>query len=305
MDKPAVREVKYHPEHFHVLAPKTPFVDIILQSIKISPAEFSKIIELAEGYPNDQRLVEMVRLGGDASAKVPYLMETGETPETILSTLREIARPHIERLNSLPEPVRATIELLLSINSVPRGCEVYGIPALLEIDRMQGEMVRTLRSMMVGRKLAADFVQDNVTALQMLDKAWPELRKKKPGTWPYNKDLPGTAQMQFEPSFHHNQFVYLHEWCVIVDTPHTAELGYFTPSVLKRPLPEHVPVPITGSADWLIREVGKVGRQFTRALLDIIRARLDAEKIALIARNSEEIRIHAQEALREFIEKTP
>ena len=279
MDKPPIHPAKFHPEHFHVLSPKTPFVDIILQSIKISPSEFAKIIELAEGYPNDQRLVEMVRMGGDGSAKVPYLMETGETPESILTALREIARPHIERLNSLPEPIKATIELLLSINSVPHGCEVYGIPALLEIDRMQGEMVKTLRTMMVGRKLAADFVQDNVTALQMLDKAWPELRKKKPGSWPFDKELPKTAQMQFEPSIHHNQFVYLHELCVIVDSPHTAELKYFTPSVLKRPLPEHVQAPVTGSADWLIREVGKVGRQFTRALLDIIRAKLDAEKI--------------------------
>jgi hypothetical protein len=46
-------------------------------------------------------------------------------------------------------------------------------------------------------------------------------------------------------------------------------------------------------------------RHFTRALLEIIKAHLAAERVALEARNYEFISRQAQDALREYIEKTP
>jgi hypothetical protein len=82
-------------------------------------------------------------------------------------------------------------------------------------------------------------------------------------------------------------------------------LQALTPAVLRRPLPSHIPAPATGSADWLLREVGKIGRQFTRALVEIIKTHLAAERIALEARNYELITRQAHEALREFIEANP
>jgi hypothetical protein len=64
-------------------------------------------------------------------------------------------------------------------------------------------------------------------------------------------------------------------------------------------------VPTIGSADWLIREVGKVGRHFTRALLEIIKEHLVAEQVALDSRNYALINQQAQEALQEYVHKTP
>jgi hypothetical protein len=305
MSAPKHQQLTIDTRRYHVLAPLPPFVDICLQSTAIKSNEFSKIVNLADHYPNDPRMIEMVRMGGDASAKVPYLMGAGETADSILATLREIARPHVERIQSLPAPVQATIHLLLSMNTVPKGCEMVGIPALLEIDRIQGDIVKTLYELLNGRQLARDFRNDNITALQTLDRDWPRLREEKSSLW-HKKLLPEKAQMEYLPFFDKaGCLIYIHETCVIVDSPGVDKLQAFTPPVLKRPLPANVPVPITGSADWLVREVGKIGRHFTRALLEIIKAHLAAERLELEARNYDLINQHAQDALREFIENTP
>jgi hypothetical protein len=208
-------------------------------------------------------------------------------------------------MESLPTPIQATIHLLLSMNTVPEGYEIYGIPALLEIDRIQENMVETLHDLMIGRQLAKDFQDANITALEILDQDWPRLREKKSSLW-HKKLLPEKAQMQYIPFFDKaDRLISLHETCVIVDSPEVQILQALTPPVLQRPLPDNIPAPTTGSADWLIREVGKVGRHFTRALLEIIKAHLAAEQVALEARNYEYISRQAQDALREYIEKTP
>ena len=91
MANPQHHKLKVDLERFTILAPIPPFVDVILQFCLINRQEFIKIAELAASYPNDPRMIEMVRKAGDASAKVPYLMETGETPQSILEALREVA----------------------------------------------------------------------------------------------------------------------------------------------------------------------------------------------------------------------
>jgi hypothetical protein len=305
MNKHRGRQLTIDTGRYYILAPPLPFVDVCLQSTAINPDEFSKIVNLSANYQDDPRMIEMVRMGGDASAKVPYLLQAGETADSILATLREIARPHIERMENLPASIQATIHLLLSMNTVPKGCEIYGIPALLEIDRIQEDMVRTLHDLMIGRQIAKDFQDGNIAALQMLDQDWPRLREKKSSLW-HKKLLPEKAQMQYIPFFDKaDRLISLHETCVIVDSPEVQILQALTPPVLQRPLADNIPAPTTGSADWLIREVGKVGRHFTRALLEIIKAHLAAERVALEARNYEYISRQAQDALREYIEKTP
>jgi hypothetical protein len=191
------------------------------------------------------------------------------------------------------------------MNTVPKGYETAGIPALLEIDRIQEEMIKTLHDLMAGRQLAKDFHNDNALALQMLDRDWPRLREEKTFLW-HKKLIPETAKMQYKPFYDKaDRLVSVHETCVIVDAPDVHRLQALIPPVLQRPLPANVPAPTTGSADWLIREIGKIGRHFTRALLEIIKVHLAAERVALEARNYALINQHAQDALREFIEKTP
>jgi hypothetical protein len=290
---------------YFVLSPIVPYLDICLQSIAINRHEFSQIEKFAQRYQNDPRLIEMVRKGGDASAKVPYLMDAEETPDSILATLRKIAAQHVERIRSLPDSVQATIHLLLSINTMPRGCEMCGIPALLEIDRMQGEIVQSLRSLMVGRKMAADFHSNNIGALKALDADWPRLRGAS-NLILSNSSLPETSRTHYRPVFSNaNRLVYLHETCVIVEAPDHRALRDLTPSVLQNPLPPNVPVPETGSADWLMRYIGKVGRHFTRALLGIMKARLETERVALEVNNYGLITEHALDAMRDYVEKNP
>lgn len=292
-------------ERFSILNPVPPFVDLCLRIADITPHEFSKIARHAAGFPNDARLIEMVRQAGDASAKVPYLLDVHETPATILETLREIARPHAEHLKTLPDPLRDTIYLLLSIHRAPRGCEAWVIAALLEMDRIQEQMIQVLRGLMPERRLAADFYRDNVTALKQLDRDWPRLRDERSTHW-HSQPLPEAPQMEYHPLFDdHNRLVSMHETCVIVDAPSAHLLKEFTPPVLRRPLPESESCPETGSVDWLIRDVGKIGRHFTRALLTIIKAHLKEEQVALDARNYERIHREAQEALQEFVKKAP
>ena len=291
--------------HYHMLSLIPPFVDVCLGTIAIKQPEFAKIVALADSYPNDPRLVEMVRQAGDASAKVPYLLDEGETPGSILAELRQIARPHVERIKSLPAQVQAAMHLRLSINEVPDGCETAVIPALLEVDRIQEAMVAELHERMSGRQLARDFQESNLTALQRLDQDWPHLRGEAGGLRSRGL-LPEKASMQYQPFFDRTgRLISLHEICAILDAPHAHALQMLTPPVLKRPLPAEVPVPLTGSVDWLIREVGKVGRHVTRALLEIIKAHLATERISLEARNYALINQQAIEALREYIEKTP
>lgn len=298
------RKLTINTEKFSVLDIVPPFVNVCLKSIAISADDFAKISQLAASYRNDARLIEIVRKEGDASAKIPYLLDTKETPASILSILRQVAQPHVEQLQRLPEPLRATIELLLSINAVPQGCETYGITALLEIDRMQAEMTQTLRGLMAGRQLAQEFYHDNVIALQQLDRDWPRLRNERSSHWSY-RTLPEKPQMQYHPLFNNDRVVGVYETCVIVDSPDTRILEQFTPGTLRRYLPDSEPVPATGSADWLIRDVGKIGRHFTRALLNIIKAHLEAEQVALEASNRNLIDRHAQEALKEFVKNSP
>jgi hypothetical protein len=307
MEKIIHRRSTIDTEHYFVLAPIPPFVDIILQSIAINRHDFSKVVNLAAVYQNDPRTIEMVRKCGDASAKVPYLIDDGETPDSILATLREIAQPHLGHIQSLPDRVQATIHLLLFINTVPLGCEMYGLPALLEIDRIQGEIVETLHDLMRGRQLARDFHNNNIIALQMLDRDWPRLREGKDPRWPKSPvSLPEQSTMQYVPFFDkYNRLIRLHETCVIVDAPDVHKLRWFIPPVLQRPLPANVPVPATGSAEWLIRESGKIGRHFTRALLEIVKAHLAVEQVALESRNYALINRHAQDALQEYVGRTP
>lgn len=289
-------------KRYTVLAPIPPFVDVIVQCTPIGPQEFAKIMELAESYQGDPRLIEMVRKAGDASAKVPYLLDYGETPQSILEALREVAAPHVENLKKLPGPMQATIHTLLSINMVPRGYEAYSISALLEIDRMQKAMTETLHKMMAGRKLAQEFHEDNEKALKLLDQKWHKMRTDLM-PWPFS--LPEQSQMQFFPSYYREHLIALREVCVIVDPPEARELRKLTPRVLQNPLPEDEMAPVTGSADWLLRMVGKVGRHFTRALLDIISRHLEAERVHLGSRNYDRINYEAQDALRSFVENTP
>jgi len=299
------RKLTVDTEHFSILNVTAPFVDICLQSAFISQREFSKIAQIASDYPNDARLIEMVRNAGDASGKVPYLMEAGETPASILVTLREVAQSQAERFQGLPNALQATICLLLSLNTIPNGCEAYAIAALLEIDRMQEEMIQTLRGLMSGRQLAQDFYHDNVAALKQLDQDWPRLRSERSSQW-HTRPLPEQPQMQYHPRFDdNNRVVGVQETCVIVETPGARMLRRLTPAVLQRPLPESEPAPTTRSVDWLIRDAGKVGRHFTRALLGIIKTHLEAEQVALDAGNPDLINRHAQGALQEFVKRTP
>ena len=294
-------------EHFSVLHITPPFVDICLQSTFISQREFLKIAEIAVGYPNDARLIEMVRIAGDASGKVPYLLAAGISPDSILATLREVAASQVEHFQGLPDALRSTICLLLSINTVPHGCETYALPALLEIEQMQGEMTQALRSLMSGRQLAQQFHLQNIAVLQQLDKDWPRLRSEKSSQWhTHTQPLPQQPQMQYHPTFdHNNRLVGVLETCVLVESPGAHLLRRLTPLVLQRPLPALNLVPSPRSVDWLIRDSGKVGRHFTRALLGIIKAHLKAEQVELEASNYGLINRYAQEAIEDFVRKTP
>ncbi|MEW6401946.1 MAG: hypothetical protein AB1649_09110 [Chloroflexota bacterium] len=307
MDTYRHRPLTIDTEQYFFLAPIPPFVDICLETVLIDRRDFSKITQLAANYRNDPRMIEMVRKAGDASAKVPYLMAVGETPGSILFILREIAQPYIEFLQRLPDEVQATIHLLLSLNRVPDGCEMYALPALLEIDRIQGGIVGTLRRFMSGRQLAREFHDNSLTALQTLDHDWPRLRHGKGPRWPRSPlPLPEQPEMQYVPFFDRTgRLIRLHERCVIVDAPGTRELQRFIPPVLQRPLPPTLSVATPGSADWLIHEVGKVGRHFTRALLEIIKDHLAAEQVEMDVRNYAQINQHAQDALQEYVGKTP
>jgi hypothetical protein len=295
---------RVHLEQFTVLAPFPPYVDVILQQSPISTQEFTRIAQMALSYPNDPRMIEMVRKAGDASAKVPYLMEYGETPQSILEALREVAAPYVEQLKKLPAPLQATIHTLLSVNIAPRGHESLGIPALLEINRIQKEMTETLHEMMASRKLAQEFHAENLNALKLLDQEWPNVRKSN-APWPYVQSLPEKTQMEFIPIYYHDRVVAVHEVCVIVDPPAARELKRLTPRILQNPLPEDEAAPVTGSVDWLLRLVGKVGRHFTRALLDIIVKHLDEERILSNSQNFDRINYEAHDALRLFIERNP
>lgn len=297
--------VKFNTKEYSILNLYPPFVDILLRISSIDQAEFQKIVKIAHSYSGDPRLVEMIRLAGDASAKVPYLLDEHETPESILATLRSIAAPHVTYLNGLPEKVQATIHTLLSVHKIPRGYEMYGIPALLEIDRIQGAMIAKLKEAMRGRKMAEEFYQANLAALQELDRDWQTLRE---GKFPFSRKsatIPPEAPMEFHGYFEGDRLLHIHETCVVVDPPRSSDFKKFIPPVLKRPLQEKTLVAATGSADWLIREVGKIGRHFTRALLEIIHDHLATEKIALDVRNYELINRAAHEILEDFIYRTP
>jgi hypothetical protein len=305
MPAPKDRQIQVDTNQFYVLSPILHFLDIIFQSTNIHKREFSRIVTLADKFQDDPRMVEVVNKCGDASAKVPYLIEKGETPDSILRTLRKIAEPHIEYLNRLPEHIQTTIHLLLSINVMPRGCEMYGIPALLEIDRIQGEMIGTLRQMMKDRPLAKAFHEHNRTALQLLDRDWPRIRKERTSRFSAIS-LPETANMKYKPFFSKEERLnYIQETCVIIDSPDAKILQPFIPRVLQDPFPHNEPAPMTGSADWLIRRSGKIGRHLTRALLGIIKERLAAERIPLEKDNYELINQRALETLHEYVGKLP
>ena len=305
MKNPEQFTFKFDANEYTILSPIPPFVDIILKNTHINQTEFLRIVGLTSSYQSDPRLIEMVRMAGDTSAKIPYLIDEGETAESILDTLRQVAKPHVEHLNNLPHRVQATIHTLLSINKLPAGYDMYGIPALLEVDRMQRDMIHTLKELMVGRKFAEEFYQANLNALKQLDHDWPSMRQGKTTYWPNIMTVPEKATMQYEAEFEHNQLKYLYETCVIVNPPKINDFKRFIPPVLQRPLAEKELVPVTGSADWLIREVGKVGRHITRALLEIIAEHLTAERIDLEYKNYELINRQALEVLDDYIKRFP
>jgi hypothetical protein len=305
MSAPRDRKVNIDTDQFYVISPILPFLDIIFQSIPIHKHDYPGIVALANKFQEDPRMVEVVNKCGDASAKVPYLIEAGETKDSILKTLRGIAEPHIEYLDHLPDKVQTTIHLLLSINTLPRGCETLGIPALLEIDRMQREMIETLRKLMRDRPLAKAFHEHNQTALQMLDRDWPRIREEKTSRFSALV-LPEHASMHYQPFFSdEGRLNYIQETCVILDSPDAKILRPYIPNVLRDPFPANEPVPSTGSADWLICKVGKIGRHLTRALLGIIKERLAAEQIPLEKDNYELINQRALETLHNYVEKMP
>lgn len=297
--------VKFDARKYSISSLVPPFIDFLLKTSEIDEMEFNRIVKIASSYPNDPRLVEMIRSAGDASAKVPYLIDDGETPESILTALREVAHPHWEYLNTLPGEVQSTIHTLLSVNKVPIGYEKYGILALLEIDRIQHEMTATLRTLMGGRKMAEECYQANVEALSELDRSWHILRQRTFPYWPKKTTIPEDSRMTFTGYYVNGRLKYINETYVIVDPPHGSDFLRFIPPILLRPLPEYQAVPETGSVDWLIREVGKVGRHFTRALLEIIREHLDAEEIALVAKNYDRINQEAREILDDFMTRFP
>ena len=301
-----IQKHKINPERFTLLAPVPPFVDQILICCAVSRADFPAILKCASSYPNDPRLIEMVRKAGDASAKVPYLIDYGETPDSILETLREIAAPHIEHIQTLPDVMQATIHSLLSINIVPNGCEAYGIPALLEIDRIQKEMSASLHGLMADRKPAQIIHENNRRALRVLDEEWPTIRKNS-RPWPVIQTLPEYATMQYLPIYFRDSLVGIREICVVVDAPDARELKRLTPPFLQSPLPEHIMPPSIGSADWLIRMVGKIGRHFTRALLDIINEHLQAERLHphLSSQDYEQLNREVQDAVRWYLDNKP
>jgi hypothetical protein len=305
MEKPTHFRIKFDTHEYSILVPVPPFVDILLKYSDIDHREFDKIKEKTGEYSNDPRLVEMVRLAGDASAKVPYLIDENETAQSILATLRKIAAPHVEYIHRLPEHVRATIYMLLSINQLPMKSEMVGIPALLEIDRIQGEMVVELHKRMHGRKMAKEFVDANISALHHLDNEWPKLRQSKTPYWPNQMVIPGDSRMTYEPIFDKEKLRFVSETCVIVDPPRMHDFKKYIPQVLVRPLPEHEKAPAIGSEDWLIREVGKIGRHFTRAMLEIIKDHLESERISLEVQNYELIDREAREALEDHIFQLP
>jgi hypothetical protein len=294
-----------HVERYSHLKPSLPYLNLILNSISVNPQEYDRIEALTVKYPNDPRLIEMVRNAGDSSAKVVYLMDWNETPDSIQKTLRDIASPHIEHIRHEPDALRATIYTLLSLNTIPLGHEIYAIPALLEIDRIQGEMTARLHELKAGRQLSAEVHQANQEALQQLDAAWPELRKGKTTGWSGRQSLPRQAKMHHNPVFMEDRLIHVYEECIVLDSPGAQMIKMFTPPVLQRPLPECENAPATGSVDWLIREVGKIGRQFTRALIDLIKERLEAEHISIEEKNFTLINQQANDALRDYIETKP
>jgi hypothetical protein len=292
-------------ERFQFLNPTPPFVEVCLRPANISHRDFQSIANLAASYRNDARLVLMVKKAGDASAKVTYLLNPHETPKSILETLREIAAPYVEQRRNLPEELRSTIDLLLSINAVPYGCEAYTVTALLTLDAWQEGIVKQLRELMIGRQMAKEVYADNLAALAKLDHDWPRLRVERDSTW-HKFPLPETSKMQYHPLFDEGgHIVSMHESCVIVDPPDAQLLKSLTPRVLQRPLPDAEGVPTTGSADWLLRDIGKIGRHFTRALLSIIKDHLRDEEVALEARNYLAIHRQAMEAVREYTNRMP
>jgi hypothetical protein len=304
MVKPDSFKVPTDTRPFIVLNPRPPFVDILLRIVDINFEEFSRLNHLALSWENDPRLIEMVRLGGDGSAKVPYLIDQGETAESILEQLRAIIRPHLEHLAALPEPIQSTIQLLLSLNTLPKGCDIYAIAALLEIDRIHADMIHTLHERMVGRTLAKQFYQDNCSALADLDEHWNKLRKEIKYPVP-DMILPKHSQVEYEPVFEKKRLRHVYETCVIVPPPDRELLLRYTAPELRRPLPPDMPVPPTGSVDWLLREVGKVGRHFTRAILHMVQERLAEEQISPDAKNYREITEQAMLIWQDHVEKLP
>ncbi len=110
MNKAGHFRIKFDTHEFSILSPIPPFVDILLKYSDIDHKEFEKIKQGTTEYSNDPRLIEMVRQAGDASAKVPYLLDESESAESILGTLREIAVsacgvcPSITRTCSVYDP---------------------------------------------------------------------------------------------------------------------------------------------------------------------------------------------------------
>jgi hypothetical protein len=306
MSTPLSEQVRYNikEESREVLSVRPPFNNCILELVDIDQSAFPSFESRALGYPNDSRLIDMVRAGGDASAKVPYLMSDTETPESILDQLKKIAQPHVEHISTLPEDMQSTITLLLTINAPPTGKDYRKlvIPALLELDRIQGEMTSKLHTLMEGRTLARVFHEGNIRALQQLDSRWPSIRENPIN--PFSQErFPMEAKTRYIPEVSNGKLAHIREESVIVNPPFIKALQFLTPDVLKRPLPQNVKYHI-GSIEWLIREIGKVGRHSTRALLDIVKERIEQERIDLSPENYANIAKRGMQALQEHIENT-
>ena len=167
-------------------------------------------------------------------------------------------------------------------------------------------MTDNLHELMANRKLAKTFHADNQAALIELDREWPKVRQKNI-PWPVSHALPDKAKMQFHPIFFTDHLVGIREICVIVDAPEARELRHATPPILQNPLPEQLMPPPTGSTDWLIRMVGKIGRHFTRALLETIVNRLEDQRRhpQHSAAYFDQIDAEIQEAVHWYIDNKP
>jgi hypothetical protein len=306
MQTPDSREPAVNTENYTVLHQTPPYIDLILQHVGFDELDFQKVKERAQSYENDPRLIDMVRESGDGSGKVPYLLDENAEPGKILFKLRSIAGPHVEHLYQVPTDMRMVINHLLAFNEAPAGSDELIIPALLEIDRMQGAMTTDLRAEMQSHPHALRFYEANAAALKKFDDEWSDVRKRTVGVSLFMRNVeapPIKSTMSYIPKYSDKgRLTNIFEERVIIRSPFTQELQRLTPGELKRPRPEGMHYPAFGSQDFLLLETGKIGRHSIRAMLDVIKDHMKKDSVKLAEENYSKIAQLGTEALREYYE---